>query len=128
VLLGQATVLEFLSRGRFEPNLERVRSLLGARRDAMLDALERAFPSGARWSRPDGGYFVWLDLPEDIDATALLERAERGGVTFVKGADFFPAGSGGRSSARLAFSYVSPAEIDEGVERLAAVLPELAVA
>jgi 2-aminoadipate transaminase len=123
VLLGQATVLEFVSRGRFEPNLERVRSLLGARRDAMLAALERVFPAGARWSRPEGGYFVWLDLPDGVDAAALLERAERGGVTFVKGADFFPAGAGGRSAARLAFSYVSPAEIDEGVARLAAALP-----
>jgi 2-aminoadipate transaminase len=127
VLLGHATVLEFVSRGRFEPNLERVRALLGARRDAMLEALERAFPDGgARWSRPEGGYFIWLDLPDGVDAAALLERAERGGVTFVKGADFFPGGAGGHSAARLAFSYVSPAEIEEGVARLAAVLPELA--
>lgn len=126
VLLGQATVLEFVSRGQFEPNLERVRALLGARRDAMLEALERAFPNGARWSRPEGGYFIWLELPEGTDAAALLQRAERGGVTFVKGADFFPAGSGGSSAARLAYSYVSLAEIEEGVARLAAALPELA--
>jgi 2-aminoadipate transaminase len=128
VLLGQATVLEFLRRGRFEANLERVRELLGARRDAMLDALERGFGDGAVWSRPEGGYFVWLELPGEVDAAALLERAERAGVTFVKGADFFPAGAGGSSAARLAYSYVSPAEIEEGVARLAAALPELAAA
>jgi 2-aminoadipate transaminase len=126
VLLGQATVLEFLRRGRFDANLERVRGLLRARRDAMFAALEREFADGARWSRPEGGYFVWLELTEDVDASALLERAERGGVTFVKGADFFPGGAAGRSAARLAYSYVSPAEIDEGVARLAAALPELA--
>jgi DNA-binding transcriptional MocR family regulator len=126
VLLGQATILEFVNRGRFEPNLERVQRLLGARRDAMLEALERSFPNGARWSRPEGGYFVWLELPEGTDSAALLERAERGGVTFVKGTDFFPAGSGGSSAARLAYSYVSLAEIEEGVARLAAALPELA--
>src|SRR5262245_27201376 len=65
VLLGQATVHEFVSRGRFEPNLERVRGLLRARRDAMLDALQRELPS-ARWSRPDGGYFIRLELPTEV--------------------------------------------------------------
>jgi DNA-binding transcriptional MocR family regulator len=119
--LTQATVFEFLRRGNFEPNLERVRGLLRARRDAMLDALDRHFAGGLSrgWSRPGGGYFVWLDLAEEADAADVLERAEREGVTFVKGADFFPGGAGGRSSARLAFSFVSPEEIAEGVERFA---------
>ena len=126
VLLGEAAVYEFVQRGRFEPNLERVRGLLGARRDAMLAALERELGGGATWSRPDGGYFVWVDLAPDVDAGALLERASQDGVTFVKGADFFPGGSDGRSSLRLAFSYVSTDEIGEGVARIAALLPELA--
>jgi DNA-binding transcriptional MocR family regulator len=118
VLLGQATVYEFLRRGRFEPNLERVRELLGARRDAMLDALETDLDGAAHWSRPDGGYFIWLELPRDVDAADLLVRAEEAGVTFVKGADF-----GGPSwSARLAFSFVSPDEIRDGVARLATLV------
>jgi 2-aminoadipate transaminase len=118
VLLAQATVHEFLRRGLFEPNLERVRGLLGARRDAMLDALESDLTDSARWSRPDGGYFIWLDLAADVDAAELLARAEEAGVTFVKGADF----GGPPSSLRLAFSYVSPDEIREGVARLAALV------
>jgi 2-aminoadipate transaminase len=118
VLLSQATVHEFLRRGRFEPNLERVRSLLGSRRDAMLAALERELAGTARWSRPQGGYFLWLELPGDVDAADLLARAEESGLTFVKGADF----GGPASSARLAFSFVSLEEIDEGVKRLAAAL------
>jgi 2-aminoadipate transaminase len=122
--LTAATVFEFLRRGSFEPNLERVRGLLRARRDAMLAALERHLADWCRgWSRPGGGYFVWLDLADDVDAADLLERAAAGGVTFVKGADFFPGGDGGRSSARLAYSFVSPAEIEEGIERLAAAVP-----
>ena len=116
--MTQATVHEFLRRGNFEPNLERVNGLLKARRDAMLDALERHLPDGAVWSRPEGGYFVWLDLPE---AAPPLAAAEAAGVTFVPGTDFFADGSGG-SSLRLAFSYVSPEEIGEGIERLSAVL------
>jgi 2-aminoadipate transaminase len=119
VLLGQATVFEFLRRGNLEPNLERVTSLLGARRDAMLEALERELPF-ARWSHPEGGYFIWLELPDKTDAGALLERAGEVGVTFVKGADF----GGAPNTARLAFSFVSPDEIREGVRRLAALVAE----
>ncbi len=117
-LLSQATVYEFLRRGLFEPNLERVCGLLRARRDAMLGALERELAGRARWSRPEGGYFLWLDLPEELDASELLARASQAGVTFVPGADF----GGPASSARLAFSFVSPEEIDEGVRRLAALV------
>jgi DNA-binding transcriptional MocR family regulator len=119
VLLGQATVYEFLRLGLFEANLERVRTLLGARRDAMLEALEQELGS-ARWSKPDGGYFVWLELADNVDAAALLDRAADAGVTFVKGADF----GGAPNTARLAFSYVSPEEIREGVRRLAALVAE----
>jgi len=118
--LGQAIVYELIRRGRFEPNLESVRAKLRARRDAMLAALEAHF-DGAAWSRPDGGYFVWLDLPDGSDATALAARAAEGGVAIVKGEDFFPRGTGlGRSSARLAYSYEPPARIAEGIRRLAA--------
>src|SRR3954447_20531960 len=106
--LTQATVHEFIERGNFEPNLERVRGLLRSRRDAMLEALERHMPGDARWSRPEGGYFVWLDLPSGPDAVELLPRAEEAGVTFVQGTDFFAGGSDGRQSLRLAFSFVSP--------------------
>jgi DNA-binding transcriptional MocR family regulator len=120
--VAQATALEFVRRGSLPGSLERVTSLLGERRDAMLDAFDRELPDGATWSRPDGGYFVWLELP-GIDTGELLARAEAAGVTFVRGSDFFPAGEGGLASARLAFSFVSPADVCEGVARLAAILP-----
>jgi DNA-binding transcriptional MocR family regulator len=127
-LVGQATVYEFLRRGNLEPNVERVSGLLQTRRDAMLEALDRELPA-VRTSRPAGGYFLWADFPDSVDAGELLGRAEAAGVTFVKGADFFPAGTGaGTSSARLAFSYVTPDEIREGVSRLAGLLaPTVAV-
>jgi 2-aminoadipate transaminase len=123
-LVTQATVLEFLRRGLLEPNLDRVRALLRARRDTMLEALEREFAGRARWSRPEGGYFLWLELLDGTDAAALLRQATEAGVTFVPGADF----GGPASSARLAFSFASPEEIDEGVSRLAALLPSPAPA
>jgi 2-aminoadipate transaminase len=115
VLLGQAVVFEFIRRGSFEPNLNRVIDLLRVRRDAMLAALDGHF-SGATWSRPQGGYFVWLELPQGTSAKQVLERAE--GVTAVLGTDF----GGAYNTIRLAYSYVSPDEIAVGIERLAAAV------
>jgi 2-aminoadipate transaminase len=117
VLLGQATVHEFVSRGLFEPNLERVSHLIGLRRDAMLAALDRDLPD-VPITRPEGGYFLWAEL-DGVDAGELLARAEAAGVTFVKGTDF----GGDPQSLRLAYSFVSPEEIADGVARLAAAIP-----
>jgi DNA-binding transcriptional MocR family regulator len=118
----QATVLEFLQRDSFEPNLERVNGLLRARRDAMLDALARELPEDATWTRPGGGYFVWLEMPAGPPSSELLAEAEEAGVTFVKGGDFFPGGLGGEHALRLAFSFVSPEEIADGVARLGSLV------
>jgi 2-aminoadipate transaminase len=126
--LSQATVLELLRRESFEPNLERVVGLLRARRDAMLDALPRELPEDARFTRPEGGYFVWVDLVSGPPSDELLLQAEEAGVTFVKGSDFFPGGSAGERSLRLAFSFVSPAEIHDGLSRLGAILRSAAPA
>jgi 2-aminoadipate transaminase len=116
VLLGQAAAHEFVTRGLFEPNLERVRELLGKRRDAMLAALDRELPE-LEITRAEGGYFLWAELG-GVDATELLARAEAAGVTFVKGTDF----DGAPDTLRLAYSFVSVEEIAEGVSRLAAAL------
>ncbi len=115
VLLGEAIVYEFIRRGSFEPNLKRINGLLKERRDAMLASLDKHF-TGARWSRPEGGYFIWLELPEGTSAKEVLDRAE--GVTAVLGTDF----GGAANTIRLAYSFVSPDEIDAGIERLAAAV------
>jgi 2-aminoadipate transaminase len=116
----QAIIFEFLHRGLLEPNIERVSSLLRDRRDAMLRALERELPD-ASWSTPEGGYFLWLELPNETDARETLAAVTEAGVTFVAGGDFFLRPGDGRSAARLAFSFASPSEIDEGVSRLAGI-------
>ncbi len=115
VQISEAVVYEFIRRGRYEPNLVRVNGLLKARRDAMLAALDKHL-AGSTWSRPEGGYFIWLELPEGTNAKEVLDRAE--GVTAVLGTDF----GGPENSIRLAYSFVSPDEIDEGVQRLAAAI------
>jgi 2-aminoadipate transaminase len=114
-LVAQATLHEFLRRGLFESNLRRVCDLLRVRRDAMLEALEKHLGGVARWTRPEGGYFVWLELGDDVDAADLLSRAQKVGVTFVPGVDF----GGEPNTLRLAFSYVTANEVAEGVTRLA---------
>src|SRR5215211_108675 len=123
---GQATLWEFVRRGLFERNLERVRSLLRARRDAMVVGLRSRVGAAGRFTSPEGGYFVWLELAEGVDEAAFVARTGDAGVSLVPGADFFVRGRSAPASVRLAFSAVSPEEIEVGVERLAAALPSFA--
>jgi len=111
VLLAQAVVHEFIRRGSFEPNLLRVNEQLKRRRDAMLSALEKHF-AGANWVKPEGGYFVWLQLPGLADSREILARAE--GVAAVPGTEFTaPA-----NCIRLAYSFAAPDEIETAIQRL----------
>jgi 2-aminoadipate transaminase len=110
-LFAQAQLLEFLEGGHLEPHLRFLARELGARRDALLTELD-ALGDVATWTRPEGGYFLWLEQPHD--AGALLERARAAGVAFVPDAAF----GGGAGSARLSFSYPSVEEIGEGARRL----------
>jgi DNA-binding transcriptional MocR family regulator len=99
-----------------------IRAAYRERRDAMLAALAAAMPEGVTWSRPAGGMFLWLTLPEHIDAAQLLERSiATANVAFVPGAAFFPDRSV-RNALRLSFSLNSPAEIADGISRLAGVI------
>jgi 2-aminoadipate transaminase len=86
----------------------------------MLGVLARELPD-ARWRTPAGGYVLWLELPEGIRTAHVTARAQAAGVTFVPGLDFFLRG-GGEGALRLAYSLASPAEIDEGVTRLASAI------
>ncbi|MGH8868699.1 MAG: PLP-dependent aminotransferase family protein [Actinomycetes bacterium] len=113
---------------RSEPWYEQVkafRELYRDRRDAMLDALDTHLPSGAgfRWTRPAGGFYVWVTVPEGLDVKAMLPRAVTARVAYVPGTAFFADGSGARSM-RLSYCYPPPDRIHEGVRRLAGVLEE----
>jgi 2-aminoadipate transaminase len=107
--------------GLLDQHVPRIRALYRERRDAMLAALEREMPAGVNWSRPRGGMFLWMTLPEGRDSEALLLRAVDAGVAFVPGRPFHPSG-GGANTLRLNFSHSNIAQIDEGVRRLAAAL------
>ena len=120
-LLPQAQLLHFLRAGHLEPHLEFLRAFLRPRRDALLEVLENGLAGAARWTRPDGGYFLWLELPEPLDTEELNARAREVGVAFVPGHGFFADGSG-RGTARLSFSYPSVDEIREAATRLVAIV------
>lgn len=119
--LNQMAVAEVAAEG-FEDHTQRLCGHYGARRDRMLQALERHMPAGVQWTRPEGGMFIWVDLPKGMDGAALLKRAlETEKVAFVPGGAFFPD-STGANSLRLNFSSPSQAQIDQGVARLGRVI------
>ncbi|MEZ5837797.1 MAG: PLP-dependent aminotransferase family protein [Geminicoccaceae bacterium] len=119
-------IIEQLARRCFDTQAARNTEVYRQRRDAMLDALERHMPESVRWTRPEGGMFVWLDMQTDIDGAALLQRSlaeER--VAFVPGKAFFADGSGA-STIRLNFSMNDAPLIEEGIRRLAGLIERIA--
>ena len=118
-MLAEAVVLELCSSGGLDRNIEFVKGALRERRDALVEALGEQIPE-AEFVTPGGGYFLWLDLAEGTDTTALLAEAKDEGVAFVAGPDFMI--EGGEGSLRLSFASVPPGQIAEGVRRLAAAL------
>ncbi|MGH2957167.1 MAG: PLP-dependent aminotransferase family protein [Solirubrobacterales bacterium] len=118
-MLAESIVWELCRSGALERNVESVNAALRERRDALVAALREQVPE-ARFVEPQGGYFLWLDLEDDVDTPALLQDAKEEGVTFVAGPDFLL--EGGRSSLRLSFAPVPADQIAEGVARLARAL------
>ena len=122
-MVAESIVAEFCHSGAIERSIATVKDALRERRDATADALERHIPD-ARFVRPQGGYFVWVDLPDGSDVAALEAGAQERGVVFVKGTDFLI--EGGESSLRIAYSAVPPDQIEEGIARVADAYRELA--
>ncbi len=119
--LAQAVACEFVRRGWLPAQVERIRTTYLARRDAMVEAIEEYFPEGVAYTHPQGGLFLWVTLPEDLNAVDLLRDAAARKVAFVPGAPFFVDG-GGQNTLRLSFASVEPATIREGIRRLGVVI------
>ncbi|MEP3440857.1 MAG: PLP-dependent aminotransferase family protein [Sulfitobacter sp.] len=110
--------IERVATAQFDSHVAKIKEAYRGRRDAMLRALETHMPAGVTWTRPEGGMFIWLELPKSLDAAALLAsslRSER--VAFVPGHAFFADGSGS-NTMRLSFSRTDDVMIDEGIARL----------
>jgi 2-aminoadipate transaminase len=123
--LTQMVVHDLCERGILRAHVQRIREVYKERRDLMLRTMEREFPEGVKWTRPQGGLFLWVRLPDEANAKALLEIAVREEkVAFVPGEPFFPPPGGGTNTFRLNFSNASEEMIVEGVGRLGKILRE----
>ncbi len=117
--LTQAIAAEFCAEGHLHGRIPGIVELYRRKRDAMVAALSREMPAGVTWTRPQGGLFLWVTLPEGMETEQLLGAAvEEEGVAYVVGTGFHADG-GGRNAMRLNFSFPSEANIDEGIRRLA---------
>ena len=115
----QVLCAEFFNRGYYEQHIEQVRAIYKERRNVMMDCIDKYLPAGTKRVFPDGGLFTWVELPGDIDTTALLEEAAAYKVAFVAGEGFFTDGGGrGHNCMRLSFGSVPPEKIRIGMERL----------
>ncbi len=121
-MVSEAIVHQFCVSGDIDRSIATVSAALRERATVLADALRKHIP-GATFTEPDGGYFLWVDLPDDVDVEKLFPAAMKKGVAIVKGSDFLL--DGGRHSMRLAFSAVTVDQIEEGVRRLATAIDEV---
>lgn len=118
---NQMIAYELTREGFLEEHVPLLRKLYHERRDTMLAALEEYFPDNVSWTRPQGGLFLWVTLPENIDTALLLKDALEYRIAFVPGAAFH-ANGGGSNTMRLSFSNVNAEQIEEGIRRLGRLL------
>jgi 2-aminoadipate transaminase len=118
---GQRLLEEYGRSGGLEQQAKAARILYSRRCELMMAALDAHMPEGITWTKPEGGFFTWLRLPDGVDGTEVARSAAAEGVAIVPGAPFFPS-EGGIRNIRLAYSIVPDASIDEGIKRLASVI------
>jgi 2-aminoadipate transaminase len=118
--LTQRIIAEFIGAGKLPAHIERVQATYRQNRDAMVAAFRRELPE-ATFDVPEGGYYVWLTLPEDVDCDLLVRTAIDGGITVLPGSKFFARSDvpNPKNHARVAFSHATVEEIDDGIRRLA---------
>lgn len=117
-LVTEGIVYEYCRRGLLEPNIEKLKNLYRPRLDAILSALDEHMPAGSEYNRPEGGFFVSVNLPSNVDGIALRSSAEDFGIKLSNGDGFFIDGRG-EHFVRLPFCQLDPTETGEGVRRLA---------
>jgi GntR family transcriptional regulator/MocR family aminotransferase len=123
--LVQRALEMYVTVGRYQAHLRRSRRVYRERRDAMMLAIARHLPDGARVVSPQGGLYIWLRLPDNLSAQALLPLAYEEGVTFSPGSSAFLDGSAGERYMRLNFAAQLPDDIEEGIKRLGKAIERL---
>ncbi|HLI51633.1 MAG TPA: PLP-dependent aminotransferase family protein [Thermomicrobiaceae bacterium] len=108
----------FLRSGKLEEHIVELRAVYQEKCERMLAALDREMPEGVSWTRPHGGFFVWVTLPDSLDSLKLLQDCSANGVGYIPGPAFFSDGTSGHHNFRLSYSALDLDEIDEGIRRL----------
>lgn len=119
--LTQLIVAEYFKRGYYYDVIKSNLAIYKTRKDAMIAALEKYMPSGVKFTRPQGGLFIWVELPKNIDAKSLLPEAIERNVAFISGTEFYADGSG-KNTMRLNFSNSDEARIEKGISTLATII------
>jgi 2-aminoadipate transaminase len=122
-MLAQFIAEEYIRSGYIDKQIPKIRKMYKKKRDIMIKALEKHFPEGSRWTKPEGGMFIWVSLPERIDTKEMFLDAIKAKVAYVNGAAFCVDGSG-RNCMRLNFSNTDDDKIEEGIKRLAKIIKE----
>lgn len=122
-IFDQYVAAEFLRSGRLDANLSKTIALYRSKRDLLLSLLEEHMPENVCWTRPEGGLFLFLTMPEGFDAVSFYDVALDAGVAYVAG-EFFHPDRSGKNTMRLNFSFMSPEKITEGVKLLAKLLKD----
>ncbi len=120
-VLNQFLAAEFISSGALDANLVKTIDAYRQRRDKMVSLLEKYMPSGVTWTHPEGGLFLWLTLPPQVDTVRMYDKALARGVAYVAGSFFYTDGSH-RNTMRLNFSFVDEAKMEPGIRLLAALV------
>ncbi len=120
----QRVIARYMEKGLFAPHVNRVRAFYKKQCQAMLDTLEETMPSYIKWTIPEGGMFIWITLPENMNGDELFTEALKHKVAFVPGSKFYPSGCEKFNSIRLNYSYATADQIIEGVHRLAGLIRE----
>ncbi|RLC44236.1 MAG: aminotransferase [Candidatus Coatesbacteria bacterium] len=118
---NQAVAAEFMRRGLLSKHIEKIKEMYKEKRQLMLDSLEKYMPDSVSWTKPEGGLFLWVKLPEDMNTVELLKKAIENNVAYVIGSAFHYDGSG-KNTMRLNFSFPSKEQIVEGIKRLSEVI------
>jgi 2-aminoadipate transaminase len=121
-VLGQRIANEYIVQGHIDPQIEKIKKMYSRKMDLMLAGMSEYMPSELRWIKPEGGMFIWVNLPEWMDSQELLKKALKKRVAFVTGRAFFAEPKQGNSSLRLNFTHPSDEMITEGLRRLGSVV------
>jgi DNA-binding transcriptional MocR family regulator len=122
-MFAQTAIATYFATMPWREQIKTFRQIYQERRDALLSSLTDMMPAGTRWTHPDGGFYVWLTLPEGLHSKEMLPRAIASRVAYVPGTGFFADGTGG-SALRLSYCFPPPERIREGVRRLALVIEQ----